>query len=70
MAYKMFCDKCNKETDKNYVSNRAVLTLDGWKAEVVLVSRHDLVLGNQVLCEPCLREILQQGKLLGDRWVA
>lgn len=68
MAYKMVCDQCEKETDKNYARDHASLILDGWKAEVLIVSRHDQVLGTLVLCEGCLREVLSQGHLRGPRW--
>lgn len=63
MGYRMFCDRCDKETPTNYVSHRVAVILDGWKAEVMLVTRHDLALSTQVLCEACFREVLREGKV-------
>lgn len=60
MPYKMYCDRCNREIQANYVSSRAIIDWEGWKAEVMLCNPHGVWNGG-ALCENCLSLLLHQG---------
>jgi hypothetical protein len=60
MPYKMYCDRCEKQTDTNFVSQRAIIDFEGWKAEVMLCNpKH--VWNDGILCGQCLQLMLQLG---------
>ena len=59
MGYKAFCDRCGKETEHNYASNRAVITDGEWKLEVMVA--HKGTWNSGVLCQECLFEIIRGG---------
>lgn len=61
MPYKMFCDRCGYETSENFVSNRAIISFDGWNAEIMLA--HGGAYNQGILCEDCLRILLAEGSL-------
>ena len=60
MPYKMYCDRCGCETEKNYVSKRAIIDWEGWQAEVMLRNPKGAWNGG-ILCESCLALLLHQG---------
>jgi hypothetical protein len=61
MPLKMFCDRCEEETQENYVSNRGIVSLDGWKATIMLAQNG--ASNHGILCKTCLRYILSQGPI-------
>lgn len=62
MPVKLFCDRCHKETPTNYVSDRAMLSLGDWTAEVTIA--HNGTFNDGILCEECLRKLLRDGLLM------
>lgn len=60
MPIKMYCDRCEQETEKNYVSQRAIVEFEGWKAEVILQNPKG-AWNSGILCERCLQLMLQLG---------
>ena len=60
MPYKMFCDRCEKETQTNCVSQRAIVDFEGWRAEVMLRNPKG-VWNSGILCDGCLQLLLQLG---------
>ena len=65
MPHKMFCDRCCSETSENFVSNRAIISLEGWNAEIMLA--HGGAYNQGILCEDCLRRLLNEGSLCPKR---
>ncbi len=62
MPLKMFCDRCEDETAINYASTRAILSLDGWKLEIMICNPQH-VWNDGILCEECLRYLLRESPL-------
>lgn len=60
MPYKMYCDRCERETQINYVSKRAIIDFEGWRAEVMLRNPKG-AWNDGILCEGCLQLLLQLG---------
>ncbi len=62
MPIRMFCDRCSHEVSINWVSKRAIISFDGWKAEVMICNpQHGWNEG--ILCEDCLRDLITKGSL-------
>lgn len=59
MGHRAFCDRCEKETQRNFVNNRKIFILDGWKAEAM--ASHSGHYNSGVLCESCLMQIIKDG---------
>jgi hypothetical protein len=68
MPYKMYCDRCGKETDRNYISNRAIFVFEEWTAEVMIAREGHYNQG--ILCVECLDRLLRHGALSQKRDVS
>ena len=61
MAVKLFCDRCGKETQRNYVSQHVIVALGGWEVEIAVTQ--SAAGRDGVLCEDCLFQIIREGQL-------
>lgn len=60
MSVKQFCDMCNEQIGRNYVSQRMKLKRREFTAEIMI---HKGSTANQGdLCRTCVMEILTEGK--------
>ena len=57
---KMFCDLCEKEIKRNYVSNRLRLKYRKMVLEVVVGKEYSVNAGQ--LCKKCLLTIIEKGE--------
>lgn len=65
---KRFCDICEKETQRNYASDRLNLrrTFNGKTVQIQFMVSMDSVWNKGDLCEHCLREVMESGIECGD----
>lgn len=59
MPYKAFCDRCDKETERNYASNHESITDGEWSIEIRVA--HKGTSNQGILCQDCLFEIIRGG---------
>ena len=58
MSYKAFCDKCGKETQRNYVSDRFAFTVGEYTFRIIVATDHTWNSG--VICLKCLRDAMNK----------
>jgi hypothetical protein len=60
MSTKRYCDVCDTEINRNYVSSRYRLKRGAFTAEIML--KRDSTWNTGEICLPCLRELLTKGR--------
>ena len=64
---KHYCDICEKEVHRNYVSDRLKMKLEGFEVEVMVTK--DNTTNSGELCRDCLLKILRTGHELFPKYL-